>query len=367
MNPKSAIHYGMGWILFLCALPGCAVIILPENVDWSKQPNWLENVEVQENAPSLELEPLPEPPVGEDPRVRVRLHDPERIPEGVVTLADVADIECDDSELHEEVAAIDLGMSPDPGDTLFVFPRRIEAALRAMGLAMGDFAIEGPERIRLQGDSQVISLETIEEAINAGLLARAVAGPGGEIEAYLLRKPAPFHLPPGALEIETVDLDRPGSGIRQVQLAFIVDGIKRETRTYSVRVNHKTHGLVANRPLQPGDVIRTEDLTEGLIELGNHHVDTEVVFDPDLLLGTKVLQPIAQGQPITEEDVEREPLKTRGDRVTLVQRVGKVQTTAPGELLEDAVKIGQSIRVKKSNSRKTFIGRLVSPWEVEVR
>jgi flagella basal body P-ring formation protein FlgA len=210
-------------------------------------------------------------------------------------------------------------------------------------------------------------MERIEEAIEAGLLARALEGPGGEVEASLVRTPTPLLLSPGELDIEIVDLDRPGSGIRQVQLAFIVEGKKEETRTYSVRVDHQTHGLVAKRALNPGDVVTPDDLTEGLIPVGNQIGESGVVFDPERILGTKVLHPIAEGSPITEEDVEREPLKIRGDPVTLIQRVGKVHTTAPGELLEDAVKIGQPIRVKKSNSRKTFVGRLLSPWEVEVR
>ncbi len=357
----------LGSLILVVSITAHSVIILPEGVDWTKQPNWLEDVEVQENVPSFDPDPLEEPPVEKEPLIRIRLRPPDEIPTGIVTLDDVAEIDCSDPTLYDEAAAIDLGSSPEPGESLYVFPRRVESALRSMGLHQGDFEIEGPERVRLQGESQMVSLERIEGAINAGLLARALEGPGGEIEAYLLRKPTPFHLPPGDLEIETLDLDRPGGGIRQIQLAFIVDGRKAETRTYSVRVNHKTHGLVAKRPLEPGDVVTEKDLTEGLINLENHNIDTDLVFDPESLLGMKVVRSIAPGDPITRGDVEHEPLKFRGDRVTLVQRVGKVQTTAPGELLEDAIKIGQSIRVKKSNSRKTFIGRLVSPWEVEVR
>ena len=365
MTAKRTIQW-LGLIALVASGQASAVIILPEHIDWSKQPNWLEEVEIQENLP-VDPEPLEEPPVAKEPLVRIQLRPPQQIPEGIVTLADVADVLCEDPKLLEEIEAIDLGFSPDPGEHLFIFPRRVEAALRSMGLYHGDFEIEGPERITLQGESQVVSMERIEEAINAGLLARALEGPGGEVEAFLIRKPTPFHLPPGEIEIETIDLDRPGSGIRQIQLAFIVDGRKVETRTYSVRVNHKTHGLVAKRSLQPGDIVTTEDLTEGLIPVENQVADAEIVFDPEILLGTKVVRPVSQGDPITAQDVEREALKSRGDRVTLVQRVGKVKTTAPGELLEDAIKIGQSIRVKKSNSRKTFIGRLVSPWEVEVR
>ena len=359
--------HGLGVLILFVSLSGNAVIILPEHVDWSKQPNWLEDVQVQETAPLFDPLPFNEPRTQPEPLVRIQLHPPEEMPAGTVTLADVADIVCEDETLYSDVAAIDLGMSPKPGEILFVFPRRVEAALRAMGLHHGDFVIEGPERIRLEGENQVVPMERIEEAINAALEARAMDGPGGEVEAYLLHKPSPFYLPPGDLEIEAVDLDRPGSGIRQVQLAFLVDGKKIETRTYSVRVNHKTYGLVAKRDLQPGESITADTLTEGLIPVDTQIAREKIVFDPEILLGTKVTRPISMGSPITEKDVERIPIKERGDRVTLVQRVGKVQTTAPGELLEDAVKLGQLVRVKKSNSRKTFVGRLVSPWEVEVR
>ncbi|MCA9447890.1 MAG: flagellar basal body P-ring formation protein FlgA [Candidatus Omnitrophica bacterium] len=371
MMRKTEIKFAwLGLLLWMAASPALAVIILPENVDWSKQPNWLEDVPVQETEPVVESEPEPEPlpvPPVEEPLVRIRLHDPDRMPTGIVTLRDVADIDCDDSEMFENVAAIDLGFAPEPGETLYIFPHRIEAGLRSMGLYAGDFTIEGPERITLHGESQGVSMEQIEEAISAGLLARAVQGPGGEVEAYLIRKPAPLNLPPGNLEIEAEDLDRPGSGIRQVQLAFIVDGEKVASRTYSVRVNQKSYGLVAKRSLVPGYLIHAEDLTEGLISIDSQLADSEIVFDPKQLIGTKVVRPVAEGSPITEDDVERVPIRIRGEKVTLVQRFGNVQTTAPGELMEDALKVGQEVRVKKSNSRKTFVGRVVSPWEVEVR
>ena len=75
------------------------------------------------------------------------------------------------------------------------------------------------------------------------------------------------------LEIDIVDLDRPGSGFRTIQLDFRVDGRKVDTRSLPVRVTHKVYGLVANRNLREGDFITEEDLTEGLIPFRDRSED----------------------------------------------------------------------------------------------
>lgn len=354
----------MGWAVFACLLtvPAWSAIILPENVDWSTPPGWY----LDEEAEQLPIPPVDLTSNARAPKVRVLLRPPAATPTDSVTLSDIADIVCVDADLRRSVASIDLGAPPQPGDSLFIFPNRIEASLRKLGLSTGDFEILGPERISLSGESQLVAMADIEEAINAALSARALSGQGGIVQAHLARKVPPIHLPPGELEIEAVDLDRPGGGVRNIQLAFHVDGRKVDARTFSVRVDHQSHALVASRPIEEGEVLGPADLTEGLIPVSTDMDFSDLVFDPERLLGNRVSRAIAQGEPIAEGDLIREPLRARGGRVNLVHRVGKVQTTAPGELLEDALEIGQPVRVKKTNSRKTFVGKVLSPWEVEV-
>ena len=53
---KTEIKFAwLGLLLWMAASPALAVIILPENVDWSKQPNWLEDVPVQETEPENQV------------------------------------------------------------------------------------------------------------------------------------------------------------------------------------------------------------------------------------------------------------------------------------------------------------------------
>jgi flagella basal body P-ring formation protein FlgA len=242
----------------------------------------------------------------------------------------------------------------------------VEAALRRLGLGIGDFEIEGPDRISIELPSQSISMEQLEEAINVALNDRATDSAPGEVEAFMVQRPSEMHLPPGEVEVKIVDLDRPGCGIRNVQLAFLVDGKKVDTRTVAVRVNHRIYGLVASRNLAVGEVLQEADLKEGLVPLRDHSADESPIEEANLLVGATLKRGVEEGQPVTVADVEWEPLAKQGSQVTLVQSIGSVRLTAPGVLMEDMYQIGQTVRVRKANSRKQIFGVATSEKAIRV-
>ena len=347
----------------LWVVPARGVVILPEDVDWSKN-GYLDPLPLQETHPVFSEPDLVEEPIG--PLVRIRLHKPDRLEGGMIRLSDVATIECEDPELLEEISAIELLATPKLGAKEYLFPRRVEAALRRLGLGMGDFEIESADRIMLELPSQSISMEMLEEAINVALNDRATNSAPGEVEAFMIRRPPELHLPPGEMEIEIVDLDRPGCGIRNIQLAFLVDGRKVETRTVAVRVNHRIYGLVASRNLAAGEILLEEDLKEGLVPLRDRSADESPIEEANLLVGATLKRGVGEGEPVTVADIEWEPLARQGSQVTLVQSIGSVRLTAPGVLMEDMYQIGQTVRVRKANSRKQIFGVATSEKAIRV-
>ena len=337
--------------------PVGAVVILPENVDWTKNgyedPLPLQETEWVESPPDRVEQPA-------EPLVRISLRKPESLGEGFLRLADVADIVCLDPDLWEEIGSIELFPIPDPGQRQYLFPRRVETALRHLGLGSEDFAIEGPDRIPIESPSQTVAMEQVEAAINSALRNRAMSEGPGEVEAFMIHPLGDLRLPPGEVEIEVLDLDRPGSGNRNIQVAFLVNGEKAETRAVPVRANQKIYGLVAARNLTAGRQVREEDLKEGLVPFDGRDTLANTLGEANLLVGAKLKRDVKAESPLVSSDVEWEPLMRQGEHVTLVQAIGKVRLTAPGILMEDLFRVGQSVQVRKANSRRDMMGKAIS-------
>jgi flagella basal body P-ring formation protein FlgA len=336
-----------------------AVIILPENVDWSRN-GYREPISLQEGQPEPRVEPSPEPtPV--EPLVHITLEPPRDLPDRMLTLGDVALVRCKDLSLLERVRSVELFHKPKPGNQEVLVPRRVEASLRALGLGHGEFLIDGLDRLVIEAPSQEVPMEEIERAVNEALYARSLLSQPGEVEAFMTRAPSLPPLPPGKLDIEVLDLDRPGSGIRNIMLAFYVDGEKVDTKTVPVQVHQKVYGLVAARPLARGEIIREADLKEGLVPfsaLGNEGP----VVEANLLVGATVQRPIAMEQGIRQDDIEFEPIIPQGTPVTLLQSIGSIKLTAPGVVAEDIFELGQEVRVRKVNSRQEIHGKAID-WQ----
>lgn len=358
---KGLLRLFLGCALLLTASTTSAVIILPEELLADKTPE-APSLELQE-APALEEQPAKEPihPAKPSaPKVTVRMRKPESVPTGQIRLRDVADLECEDPNLLADIEAIDLGATPARGQMTYVYPRRVESALRRLGLGHGDFVIEGPNRVAVENQGREVALEEIEEAIQAAFEARRSDLGGAPIEVRLLRRPTPIHLPSGKLDLEVADLDRPGSGIRNVLLKYWVDGNLIDTHAVSVRVTESVPALLAARDLEPGATLTDRDLMEGYFPLPKSSTKADLPSDRATLMGASVKRRIAAGRPISLRDIEWEPLAKRGDEIDLLKNVGDVRVSMRGTLAEDLLFVGQEVKVRLKKNRKDSVGKAIS-------
>jgi len=336
--------------------PSHAVIILPENYDWESIGDEPE-LEVQESEPIIRPEPASE----DTSKVVLRLRAPDVVPKGSIFLPNVCEIDCADEVLMKELQRIVLGDAPKPGEKTVVYPRRIETSLRALGLRSGDFSIEGPDRIVLESPSQRIPMDVIEKTINLTLQEELDPDGKGNVEAFLIRSPPEFHVPPGDLEVRIEDINRPGRGIRHAQVAFFVDGEKVETQTLAVRVNHEIPALVAARDLERGTLLSDRDLEIALVSnRDSNSEESGPITDPSILLGATLKKSVQSGMPITWADAEQTPLVEEGEVVTLVQQYGSVKITSPGRLLENLFHLGQNVKVRVAKTNETVYGTAIS-------
>ncbi len=345
----------------LIAQTSLAVVILPEETPLEEAPA-APSLELQE-APARE-EVAPEKEMGNSkpssPRVTVRMRKPERTPTGQIRLQDVADLECADSDLMADLRAIDLGVAPARGQMTYVYPRRIESALRRLGLGHGDFVIEGPNRIAVENQGREVGLEEIEEAIRAAFEARRSQEGTPPTEVRLLRRPSPVLLPPGNIDLEVADLDRPGSGIRNILLKYWVDGQLIDTHAVSVRVTETVPALIAARDLEPGTTLSERDVIEGFFPFSKSSAQSDLPSHPATLVGASVKRRIPAGKALALSDIGWEPITKKGKEIDLLKNVGDVRVSMRGILAEDLLFVGQEVKVRLKKNRKESVGKAIS-------
>ncbi len=357
-----------GWIwIFILFLPVSvgAVTILPEGYDPSapviRADVGLQEEEAQTGQVIMKI------PAGDGPKVTLTLRKPVESIGSLIRMGDVCAIECQDPVLLAELEGVDLAEAPPPGQTTFIYPRRIEATLRKMGMGSGDFIIQGPDRIAVETPSQEVSMEQIEEAIHAAFEARVREGGGNEeINLALLHRPSPVSLPPGELEIEITDMDRPGSGVRNVLVTYRVDGKDVDTQTIPVRVTERRQALVAARSLQEGTILTAKDVTMGSVLVQDHRNRTEPLKEVAAAVGARLKITLNEGDPINKEDIEWIPISKKGEPVQVVKRVGNVRLSLNGNLMEDLLYIGQEVKVKLRKTKKEVVGKVTSDGTIEI-
>ena len=354
MKGKTWSIHRAGWIWILLLLfPGGAgaVTILPEGYDPSA-PIIGTDVGLQEEG--AQTDPvISEAPVEDSPKVSLTLRKPDGPLNSLIRLGDVCKIESKDPVLLAELESVDLIEAPPPGKTTFIYPRRIEATLRKMGMGSGDYVIQGPDRIAVETPSQEVSMEQIEEAIDAAFKAR-VREKGGneEVETSLLHRPNPVFLPPGEVEIEITDMDRPGSGVRNVLMTFRVDGKDLDTQTIPVRVNESRRALVAARDLEEGAILTGKDVVMGSVLVLEREAKSEPVKDLAALVGARLKIALTEGDSINKDDIEWIPISKKGE---------------PVQVMEDLLYIGQEVKVKLRNTKKEVVGKVTSDGLIEIR
>lgn len=346
--------------LFLFTQPSGAVILLPEGYDPDRSAQLL-SLNLQED----DLLPEPSPAITENqvskPKAVLKLHKPEQMPTSKILLNDICDIETDDAGLLMELAALEVLDVPKPGEMTYIYPRRIEAMLRHTGLSGKEFEIIGPERIQIEVPSQTVPIERIQEVIEAAFQARNFQdGTEHEIEVTVMRQPQPVPLPAGELEIAAIDLDRPGSGIRNVVLGYLVDGKQVETQAVSVRVHEVTWAVISGKDMNTGQVINANDLVRDQVNIQDPSDMSDLVQDPETIIGARLRKKIKSGTPIHQKDLEWIPLRKRGEPVMLVKQVGNVQISIQAILQEDLLRVGQEVKAKTKKSKKDVVGRLLT-------
>ena len=130
-----------------------------------------------------------------------------------------------------------------------------------------------------------------------------------------------------------------------------------------VRVRREADVVVLAKPVRGDEPITPAHLTVQRRELGAS--DGPVVTDPAAVVGRRLRRAMPAGAVLEPDDVGGEGALKRGDPVTLVSRVGGMEVRMGGRAM-GAGRVGSTVSVENTTSRRIIRGRVVGPGIVEV-
>ena len=130
-----------------------------------------------------------------------------------------------------------------------------------------------------------------------------------------------------------------------------------------VRVRREADVVVLAKPVRGDEPIGPEHLAVQRRELGAGA--GPVVTDPAAVVGRRLRRAMPAGAMLAADDVGGEDALKRGDPVTLVSRAGGMEVRMGGRAM-GVGKVGSTISVENTASRRIIRGRVVGPGLVEV-
>ena len=171
-------------------------------------------------------------------------------------------------------------------------------------------------------------------------------------------------LPPGKINFHLYQRDR-GTLEGYVNLAVIVnvDGIPRHEVKLSGWVDVFRSVICTSRPLRKGEVIREEDISLKKNNVSHHSPHS--LTDTKRVIGFMVKHNLNENTCLKEWMLEKPPVLSKGDSITILAELHGLRITALGKARERGY-LGEMIRVQNSMSNKEIFARVVDDSTVRV-
>jgi flagella basal body P-ring formation protein FlgA len=278
------------------------------------------------------------------------------------TLGEIADISGKDATLIRQLAAVEVGASPLPGQSRTLYPGDIVVKLRANRLESGRVMIIAPPTMKVaRARRDVTSEEMTRAALNA--VQEVVQDqPDTTLEAQ-----APVQeivLPKGQVEFRAgAYRGRLEQGTLYVPISILVDDRPVQTVEVIVKVKRKMRVLLANRQIEPNEILSPDDVFLARIELPPGFARPLTVTKE--AIGKRAKRRILADTPISATFLETPNAISFNDRVTIESVYGPVRITVPGVARQSGA-IGDFIRVYAPDTKKEVEAQIIDSQTVRL-
>lgn len=278
------------------------------------------------------------------------------------TLGDIADIQGDDRSLVSTLQAVEIGASPLPGLSRIINPGDVTVRLRQHHLDGPGVRLVLPPGVRISRAGHDIASDEITRAAIESAKDAIKEEPEATLE--VLTGATRLMVPAGRAQVLAgAWRGRPEGGTLTVPVSVLVDGKPVQMVEVSLRIHHKTMALVARRDIQPHEIISSQDVMIASVDLTS--VPGAPVTSIEDSLGKRAVRRIAANAPIAADMLEKAPLISANDSVTIEYVYGSLRVTASGVARQTGAE-GDTIHVFTADTHKELDAVVIDKHTVRI-
>ncbi|MFW7377895.1 MAG: flagellar basal body P-ring formation chaperone FlgA [Oligoflexus sp.] len=271
-----------------------------------------------------------------------------------------------------EVAAIDLGSAPKPGQSKLASLEDMRNRIVADVGGRYNLEIEGNESLRLVTAGVEIEKSMIEEEL--ALAMESLLSSDKRIQIKSLFFPPGLKVHPGDLTWRFINLSSMAESIQQSMWSY-----NQPTREISVDVQSRSQGIVSHSHFKLRfrlEILTQVPVAKTTIPLGEMvkpekfdyewlAVKSEPVLNIEQVAGMKLTRRLQRGQYLRKNDVQEPFLVERGQLVDVILMSGSLQLRGQAKALASG-SLGQSVPVQLISNRKRLNGQVISASTIKV-
>ena len=261
-----------------------------------------------------------------------------------------------------QLAAIEIGASPLPGLSRIINPGDITVRLRQHHLDIPRVEVALPPGMRISRSGHDVAADEIVKAAMDSARDAIKGQPDATLEVVggttkLVVAAGKTQILAGAWR------GNPEIGALTVPVSILVDGKPVQTVDVALRIHRKMTALVACHAIQVHDIIGPQDVALTTIDAGSA-VGTPLTSLEENL-GKRATRRIPAMTPIASDMLEKAPLISANDTITIEMIVGALRVTAAGIARQTGAE-GDRIHVFATDTRKELDAIVIDKHTVRV-
>ena len=293
----------------------------------------------------------------------IRIKDQVEIENGEVLLGQIASIESSDTQLVQQLQDIVIGTAPLPGRTRQYDQGHLKKRLRQHHINLDGVHLKGPRRVSISRSHVEIDKSKIEKIVS-DFITQNIPQENKTVRIKEIKVSDRVVLSKGRIAYKVAAPGmRPLKGTFSIAVDFSVNGHFEKKVWATAIVEVWGPVVVTRKPLGRYKPITEDDIMLQTMDLT--HLSSNVVTDPEAVLGKRTKRVIGAQTPLRVDSIELPPLVKRGDLVVIIAQSKGLKITTRG-LVKKKGRLGDRIPVVNVDSKKVLYARVIDSNTVQV-
>lgn len=295
--------------------------------------------------------------------VSIALKDRVHVRKKALHLAEIARVQVDPGSSGPDLAGLELGPAPLPGNESVITRPRLLLLLKSKKVPVRDIRFTGADQTVVVRDAQTLPAKKIDQVVRK-YLEKQMPWRSEDVEIGRITGLRDLVLPAGKMTYQVVPQPHTDFlGTTPLQVILETEGGEKKQIWVNADIRVYVPVVTARHPITRLSQIDANDVTVERRNLAG--LNSDYFSSIQEIVGTRSRSFIRAGDPIRKNQVEVPPVVRRGDMVTMKVENSLIRILARGKVLENGVP-GAVVRVRNIASKKEVYGKVIDGGTVQV-